>query len=846
MKRNFIKNFRLSSIINFIFFIIFTIVLIASSLWLYTSSVKLVKNETYNYLKQTYKIVEIVLNNRLKALEGITHQIASEYEFKLSRLKEYKNAELYLESMFNSNNNNIDLMFLHLLDDTVIDSSVSVFDASSLIKHILKEKSRESVYYKQVQVNDSTIAVIIVKEEIIDSQSGRYIGDLYGGIVLNDNFGLMNELYDLLNVKSLAFIANNKSITQYESKGFALPKIKSIKRGELYIKSASIIKKMSINIRGVPTNLELLLVSSNSAYNVFKGEFLIKTLLILLSVVFLFLMTNKCIKKLIVAPLQRLLLFSSHTLNHKDVKEYEESEILEFNTLGHDFEKLISRIKKMTKLFNNLVKKRTLELSEKTEKVADLLNNAGQGFLSIDRDFTINGEYSLECENIMGKDLERKDIVKLLFSNKEEKIEFFKETILDALNEKNELTSNLMLSLLPKEIIIQKRAIKIEYKVMSHEKLMLVLTNVTDKKKLELKMKKEQKILTMIVHVVSDSVEFYEIKENYEQFCSDIKMYINKKYSAIDNANTIYITIHTFKGLFSQLYMRNTVQKLHQVESELLLFIEDKIHSNYFLEATLLSFDLESSMDDDLKLIRASLGDKFLEEKSYLKINEASILKIEDKLSSFVHKSQNDSQEYELILKDIRKLRNKTLKHYLSGYPKSCLHLGISLNKNIYPFEILGDSDLQVSDTFRPFIYSLVHVFRNACYHGIEEKHKRVLLGKNEVGTINCSYKVENNELHIEVLDDGQGINIEEVKNKIVQRKLLPKDKAKMLENDEVLTYIFEPNFSTNETITEISGRGVGLCAVKKELSKLNGKVDVVTEVNKGTSFIFKIPLVEL
>jgi len=847
MKKNHINKFRLSSIINFIFFVIFTIVLITSSLWLYTSSVKLVQNETYNYLKQSSKIVEIVLNKHIKSLEGVTQQIASGYKFKLSGIKNYENTELYLESMFTSNNfNSIDLMFLHLFDDTIIDSSVSIFDNSSLIKQIMKEKKRERIYYKQVEIHNRVVAVIIVKEEIIDADSGRHIGDLYGGIVLNDNFTLMNELNDLLNVKALAFIAKDQIISRHESKDFLLPELKSIKRGELYIINASIIKKMPISIKTVNTNLELLLISSSNSYNVFKGEFFIKTLVILLLVFLLFMMTNKFIKKLIESPLQKLLLFASHTVSHKDIKEYEDNEVLEFNTLGHDFEKLISRIKKMTNILKNLVKKRTLELSEKTEKVAELLNNAGQGFLSINRDFIINGEYSLECENIMGKNLKNKDIVQLLFSNQEKKIEFFKETIIDALNEENELTSNLMLSLLPKEIIIQKRAIKIEYKVISHEKLMLVLTNVTDKKKLELRVKKEQKILTMIVHIASDSVEFFEIKENYEQFCTDIKLYINKKCSAAENANTIYVVIHTFKGLFSQLYMRNTVGKLHEAETELLSFLEDKINSNYFLEATLLSFELESSMDDDLKLIRESLGDKFLEEKYYLKIDEDSILKIEDNLSHLVNESQSASEEHKLLLKDIKMLRNKTLKYYLSSYPKSSLQLSISLNKNIYPFEIQGDCDISVSGTFRPFIYSLVHVFRNACYHGIEEKHTRVLLGKNEVGTISCSYKVENNDLYLEVLDDGQGINIEVLKNKIVQKKLLPKDKVEIMDNAEILSYLFEPNFSTSETITEISGRGVGLYAVKKELDKLKGKVEVITEVNKGTSFIFKIPLIEL
>jgi len=804
------------------------------------------QNETNNYLKQSKKIVEIILNNYVNGLMEINKQISKEYEFKLSRIKNDDSTKIYLDSVFNSNSSNkLDFMFLSLFNGTVIDASLSVFDSSSIISNVIS--SQRSLFYKEILIDNNLIASIISREEIVDSQTGRHIGNLYTGIVLNDNFSLINEIYSLLDVKMVAFVANNKTIATYDFLDYErYNKFENIKRDKIIIVDNSIIKKSQVEIKGMDTALEVLIISSNNVYNKFGNEFLTKITFVMFFVILLFFITYKFIKKLIEAPLQKLLLFTSHTIKNKTVPEYEETLVSEFNKVGKDFKALISRITKMNHTLGDLVEKRTEELSIKSNKVASLLNNAGQGFLSINNNFLINDEYSRECENILGKDLENKDIIELLFEKKKKKVKFFKETILDALAETNDLTSNLLLSLLPPEIIIRKRAIKIEYKVLSDEKLMLILTNITDKKKLELKIKKEEETLKMIVLIVSDSVEFYEIKENYEQFCSDSELYIKDDETAVENANTLYIVIHTFKGLFAQLYMKNTVKELHDLESKLLGFIDDEDSNNTLLHKLISSYNLSSIMDQDLKLITNSLGEKFLFEQSHIKINEELMNKLEKKLSIFCDVSKEHQKECEEILLDIKKLKNRTLKYYLSVYPKICQHLSLSLNKNIYPFEIIGDNNIFVPDSFKPFINSLVHVFRNCCDHGIEKKEKRILLNKNEVGTISCIFKREGDLLNIEILDDGCGINIESIKEKIVHYKLSTKDSLDTLTQEEILNYIFDTHFSTKESTNEVSGRGVGLSAVKIELEKLNGKVEIDSEVNKGTSFMFKIPLIKV
>jgi len=501
-------------------------------------------------------------------------------------------------------------------------------------------------------------------------------------------------------------------------------------------------------------------------------------------------------------------------------------------------------IQNLNKTLELKVELRTQLLTEKTDTVKDLLNNAAQGFLSFDKDFLIDGEYSVECEKLLGKDLRGKDISLLLFNKNEKKIDFFKETMMDALNEKNELTSSLMLSLLPTELIINKRAIVINYKILSNNNFMLILTNVTDKKKLQTKIKKEQNTLKMIISIIGDSLQFYETNESFKQFCKDSVLYINPTHSSDENANTLHALLHTFKGLFAQLYMINTTKRIHDIESKIIEFTENN-EANITLKNLIESLELENSMDEDLKIIAQTLGENFLTEHNYIKIDEELINKLEGKILAFCSLSLEQKEECDNILYDIKKIKNKSLKYYLSIYPKLSHQLCLSLNKSIHPFEISGQNNIFVSAKFKPFINSLIHVFRNSCDHGIETKEVRNSLGKNGVGTIGCEFKLLDDNLYIDIYDDGKGIELNSLKSKIIQNNLSTQEELNSLSKDEIISFIFDSNLSTQESISHLSGRGVGLSCVKSELEKLNGSVSVETQLNKGTKFSFVMPFDE-
>jgi two-component system, chemotaxis family, sensor kinase CheA len=135
----------------------------------------------------------------------------------------------------------------------------------------------------------------------------------------------------------------------------------------------------------------------------------------------------------------------------------------------------------------------------------------------------------------------------------------------------------------------------------------------------------------------------------------------------------------------------------------------------------------------------------------------------------------------------------------------------------------------------------LVHMVRNSLDHGLEMPQDRVASGKSETGTVNLKAYHEGGAIVIELSDDGRGINPEKVLAKAKKQNLIPENAQ--LTKDEILNLIFLPGFSTAEKVTAVSGRGVGMDVVKRNIEKLRGKIEILSEIGKGSTFRIKLPL---
>ncbi len=137
----------------------------------------------------------------------------------------------------------------------------------------------------------------------------------------------------------------------------------------------------------------------------------------------------------------------------------------------------------------------------------------------------------------------------------------------------------------------------------------------------------------------------------------------------------------------------------------------------------------------------------------------------------------------------------------------------------------------------------LVHLVRNSCDHGIEPADVRARLGKPPQGKLTLRAYHEGGQVNIEIGDDGAGIDIARVKQKAIDKGLLRADQAEKLSEREALNLVFQPGFSTAQTITNVSGRGVGLDVVKTHIEKIGGVVDLFSRPGEGAIVKLKIPL---
>ncbi|QSZ26589.1 chemotaxis protein CheA [Aceticella autotrophica] len=190
----------------------------------------------------------------------------------------------------------------------------------------------------------------------------------------------------------------------------------------------------------------------------------------------------------------------------------------------------------------------------------------------------------------------------------------------------------------------------------------------------------------------------------------------------------------------------------------------------------------------------------------------------------------------------VMKVRMVPVERVFSRFPRMVRDVSRELNKKI-TLNMYGE-ETEVDRTIIDEIGDpLVHLIRNSIDHGIETPEERIKIKKPETGIINLKAYHEGNNVIIEVSDDGAGIDLDKIKTKAIEKGFMSKEELNQISKDKIIKILFEPGFSTSDKISDISGRGVGLDVVKTKIEALNGDVDVITEKNKGTKFVIKLPL---
>lgn len=194
-----------------------------------------------------------------------------------------------------------------------------------------------------------------------------------------------------------------------------------------------------------------------------------------------------------------------------------------------------------------------------------------------------------------------------------------------------------------------------------------------------------------------------------------------------------------------------------------------------------------------------------------------------------------------VLMRDVSMgLRMVPVSTLFSRFRRTVHDLAAQLGKHIEMATVGAETELDKT-VIEKLNDPLLHLVRNSVDHGIEMPEDRVAAGKTSVGTVTLSAKHAGAFIMITVKDDGKGLDKDVIRAKGIQRGLISENDN--LSDSEIYNLIFQPGFSTAKSVTSISGRGVGLDVVKKDISTLSGTVSIETEKGMGTTFILKIPL---
>ncbi len=203
---------------------------------------------------------------------------------------------------------------------------------------------------------------------------------------------------------------------------------------------------------------------------------------------------------------------------------------------------------------------------------------------------------------------------------------------------------------------------------------------------------------------------------------------------------------------------------------------------------------------------------------------------------------QNMDRVTSVIQENIMQTRMQPISVVFSKFPRVIRDLSKKLEKEINLTLIGQDVELDKS-IIEMLSDPLTHLIRNCVDHGIESPDKRLQSGKSSQGEIVLRAYHEGGKVNIEIRDDGKGINAQEIRAKALERGIVTEESVSLMNNRELQYLIFAPGFSTAQSISDISGRGVGMDVVKTNIERLGGTVELESIAGKGTRMVLKLPL---
>jgi two-component system chemotaxis sensor kinase CheA len=481
--------------------------------------------------------------------------------------------------------------------------------------------------------------------------------------------------------------------------------------------------------------------------------------------------------------------------------------------------------------------------------IANLLDSSGEGFLSFGIDLVIDPQCSRACVSLLGVHPAGRDAAQILFGEDPVKQDLLRDVVATIAKPKIGSTRrSMMLSLLPSHVARGGRLLEANYNVLDNGHLMVVLADITERDRLAATLTREHRQLSMVVAAVTESLDFFDAVQSFRRFLDEeLPERLSSALPGQRLVQDLYRDIHTYKGVLGQFSFAATPDALHALEEKLAELVQREASPGLPEIAAVVDRGvLLQALEVDLDSLRSILGDAFVSGGARVSLTLEQATHLERLAARLLKGERPDLGVDSMILRNILHLRRDPVRHVMLGYDRMVADLAVRLEKPVMPLMVHGGEDIWIDpQRYGPFLRALVHVFRNAVAHGIEDPDRRIEAGKDENGRIRCIIGRAGSMMSLVISDDGGGIDIARLRQRAVEAGLFSQAQLAGMPDADICDLVFRDGISTKNTADQLSGRGIGLASVRAETEKLGGQVSVLSTPGQGTQFRFVLPIGE-
>jgi two-component system chemotaxis sensor kinase CheA len=607
--------------------------------------------------------------------------------------------------------------------------------------------------------------------------------------------------------------------------------------------------------------------AKKAAFNSLVGILAILGFVALVALLVAFTATRRLAEK-ITSPIKALVLSAQQIADGNYSIEIKPQSDDEIGTLSTTFDIMRLTVKKYTEGLQEMI-------DEKMRQVRDIMNNIDQGIFTVNTDMSINPEYSIRSNALLGfENIAASPLPQVLRLDAEGANAFDTWMRLVFASYKKLRWAKLTRLAPVSELIVpnargtETQYIKIEYgKVLDKQgelaKIMVMASDITEARKTEMRMEEERlrhesevKMILGIVNnppeIIADFIgdtekrlgelvpmvqgQLVKVEQQRREFPDGPEFTIDEA-----SLHALYRDFHTIKGNAGSYGFDLLSVRAHESENLLeKLKVPVTTRRSDLLQGIIANLDtMKINLEEIRQSARRLAGGQ---DEVVLQVPQSKVKHILNLCNEF---KRNEHAGSGLALVDAcNQISYKPMDMLTKKYRDLVKRVSEKLNKKVQ-FKTSSPWAELHPETFHDVDEALVHILRNAVDHGIESLEERAILGK-ETGIIGLKYYINESDHMFEISDDGRGINLETIKQKAIENRFITSEKANSMSEAEALQLIFLPGLTTAMSVTSISGRGVGMDAAFKAVLKAQGTISIKTVFGKGTTITIALPFTEV